>query len=283
MWGRYERLKRSHKEYYPLAPDKVQSEAVGRTKPMASMLAPVKDGALGWRLPAIQEPQPDSLEALETMCYIIKNLMFLVGWVKSVASLETFHNRFWSRVRANKRAKPGYRALNVQEYVDAYMKFQGRWKKASQNAVHLDDALLASLPAENDELDGRLGLAPRLAVQPLPGTDNRGNKRPLALEDDNKGSRAPGDAAAPPAPKARKTTRNDRQKRKVANLENALALANAKATQNGGGPKTAPRTSGKGAGKGAGKGKRGVASQWCKHMAETGACPFGDRCWFRHT
>ena len=217
----------------------------------------------------------------------MENLFYLVGWCKEMRVLETFHDRFWSRVRANRAPRPGYRGLTVQEYVDAYLTFQNQWKKASRTADHLDAAILACLPAENDELDGRIALAPRLAVQAAPPPEGEPRKRPLALEDaqDHQGgSRAPADAAGPPPPKARKSNRGDRQKRKVANLENALALAKAQAAQQGSaGPKAGPRSGGKAAGKGKGKAKGGAASQWCKHMAEAGTCPFGERCWFRHT
>ena len=81
---------------------------------------------------------------------------------------ETILNRFWSRVRANRAPQPGYRALAVQEYQNAHIVFQNQWRKASKDQEKLDDAILASLPAESDELDGRLALAPRLATMPAP-------------------------------------------------------------------------------------------------------------------
>ena len=143
LWGRYEKLRRVDTEYVPLAPEKVQSEETGKKKPAASMLAPLKDGVLGWRLPAIYEAPPTSFDDLENWCYIVENLLFLTKWVSNVRVLETFHNRFWSRVRANRQPRSGYRNLTVQEYLDAYMTFQDQWKKASKQSANLDEAILA--------------------------------------------------------------------------------------------------------------------------------------------
>ena len=279
LWGRYERLKRTDKEYQPLLPEKVQSEAVGRRKPMSSMMAPVKDGQLGWRLPPLCEPAPGTLEELETWCYIVENLLFLVGWCTSVAPLETFHNRFWSRVRANRVARPGYRGLTVQEYLDAYMTCQAQWKKASRNSDNLDEAVKASLPPDNDELDVRLALAPRLAGQAPNAHEPGTGKRLLAVED-GKAFHMQGDGE--PQPKFRRLTRGERQKRKLAALtqeleEERAGQSRAKGFQKGG------KAAGKGKAKGTEKeGTRKGKGEWCKHMTETGACPFGDKCWFRH-
>ena len=81
LWGRYERLRRVQKEYAPLLADKVQSEEIGKRRGTTSLLGPVQHGALAWKLPAIQEAPPDTLEDLETWAYIVENLIFLVGWV----------------------------------------------------------------------------------------------------------------------------------------------------------------------------------------------------------
>ena len=284
LWGRYERLKRNDREFQPLLPHKVQSEAVGCKSDQGSGLEPVKTGGLGWRLPPISEPAPGTLDQLESWCFIVENLLYLVGWCKDMRNLETFHNRFWSRVRANRVPRPGYCGLTVQEYVDAYLTFQNQWKKASRSADHLDTAILASLPAENDELDGRLALAPRLAVQTIQPPEAETRKRSLASEDGQTHASFLDEPTMPA--KAQKLNRGERQKRKIAALEAELQS-------------TRPQT-GKGKGKagnrgGKAQGKKGAAGDrdgpkkaakgaaWCKHFAETGQCPFGDKCWFRHT
>ena len=41
-----------------------------------------------------------------------------------------------------------------------------------------------------------------------------------------------------------------------------------------------------GNGKATGKGenvKAGTRGEWCRYVQETGTCPFGKKCWFRHT
>ena len=225
LWGRYERLKRVNKEYEPLQPEKVQSEEQGKKRPLPSMLAPVQHGALGWRLPPIQEMPPANLEELETWTYIVENTLFLVGWVKDIAALETFHNRFWARVRKNRRPRPGYRGLTVEEYHDAYMVFQNQWRRAAKTHETLDAAILSSLPAEDDELDGRLALAPRLAATPsaysqAPASSN--GQGHTAQQAAARGVPPPVEEG--PAKKQR-NARNQRGQRRIAELQQELADA----------------------------------------------------------
>ena len=286
LWGRYEKLRRVDTEYVPLAPEKVQSEETGKKKPAASMLAPLKDGVLGWRLPAIYEAPPTSFDDLENWCYIVENLLFLTKWVSNVRVLETFHNRFWSRVRANRQPRSGYRNLTVQEYLDAYMTFQDQWKKASKQSANLDEAVLACLPAENDALDGRLALAPRLAAQPAFANLAMSMPATTAI----RAYDATVVTGEPPS-KRRRLSRAQRAQRQIDSLKQKLE------TQ-GGAMSNNAKAKGKGK-KGKGKGQQAIEleavnqnddpeakrrtnkGEWCRKFME-GKCTRGASCWFRH-
>jgi hypothetical protein len=286
LWGRYEKLKRVDTEFVPLLPEKVQSEEMGKKKPAASMLAPLKDGVLGWRLPAIHEAPPTSFDEFENWCYIVENLLYLTKWVSSIKVLETFHNRFWSRVRANRQPRSGYRNLTVTEYLDAYMTFQAQWKKASKHTSTLDDAILACLPADNDAVDGRLALAPRLAVQPAFGDNSHthGIVNPDVRAYDASG---PWDQPS----KRRRLSRGQRAQKQIQSLKSQIELhedQNPKGKAKGKGKKAKAKGGGKGSDKtgdqhdGNTEQLRRIAKgQWCKNFSD-GNCKFGDKCWFRH-
>ena len=296
LWGRYERLRRVQKEFVPLLADKVQSEEIGKKTGLASFLGPVQNGALAWRLPAIQEAPPDTLEDLETWAYIIENLIFLVGWVKDIKSLDVFHQRFWAKVRKNRAPRPGYRNLSVAEYYEAYLVCQNQWRRASKTGDTIDDAILASMPPENSDLDVTLAMAPRLVAQPrAPTLGTNGGAQaahagmagsimtapPLALTD----------AGQPPTKRRRLS--------KAQRLQNRLQqLAPAGPEHRGDKGKAAGKGKPAGAGKkgkGARKGtahahpaagqpeptKGGGKGAWCVRHIE-GNCQHGDRCWFRH-
>ena len=149
------------------------------------------------------------------------------------------------------------------------MLFQQQWKKHSKTNDFLDNAVSASLPPDNDELDGRLAMAQRL--------DNAQSAAPAW------GPAGVGAAAEPheeePALKRRKLSAGQRAKKRVAALEAELALAK---------PRKGQGKEGKGKGKDKGKGKRpdeparrNGQNQWCRNFIQ-GGCSFGDRCWFRH-
>ena len=273
MWGRWERLKRVHREFEPVPPNKVQSEATARCRPAAASLVPAAGGALAWRLPAIDERPADSLLELEDACLVIENLMFLTGWIKDIGALETFHARFWTRVRHTRKPAPGYRAPTVAELTEAFMLFQRQWAKASRDAEQLDAAVLASLPAAADELDGRLALAPRL-LSPHPAAYSPGMQ--LAAQ--------PAAAPGEPASKRPRLSRAERKARAAAKSATAPrpppatpALADAPTAA------TAPAKFSKGKGRGGkGDGGKGAAkSEWCNNFVQ-GACRFGDKCRYRH-
>ena len=117
------------------------------------------------------------------------------------------------------------------------------------------DFFLASLPAENDELDGRLALAPRLAAQPAkePMRDDI-----LALSAGASVDSGRYDDLGPPAKKQR-LSRNRRHPKKITDLEQKLKEM-----------QSAP-SGGKGNGK-RGKAKSGdqetdrraAKNEWCK-------------------
>ena len=244
----------------------------------------MQHGALAWKLPAIQEAPPDTLEELETWAYIVENLIYLVGWVADITSLDVFHQRFWVKARKNRTPRPGYRNLTIAEYHEAYMVCQNQWRKASQNGDKIDDAILACVPPDNGELDVTLALAPRLAAQPsapTPGSaggsqaahphlaGNRDNTALAALED-----------ADGPAAKRRRLSKAQRTAKKLQALEPALQ------DPRSGKGKAAGKGKPSGKGKPHGKGeneKSGSRGEWCRYLQETGNCPFGKRCWFRHT
>ncbi len=271
IWGRWERLKRLHREFEPVPPNKVQSEAAARCRPAAAAPVPAAGGALAWRLPAIDERPADSLFELEDACLVIENLLFLTGWVKDIGALDTFHASFWTRVRHSRSPAPGYRAPTVAELTDAFMLFQRQWAKASRDEEYLDAAVLSSLPMAADELDGRLALAPRLL-------SHTAADRPAAAFPQ------PATAAGGPATKRQRRSGAFRRGSGPANAAAAQrpppaapALADSRAVV------AAPTGTGKGKGRG-GKGasdKNAAKGEWCRHFVQ-GACRFGERCRFRH-
>ncbi len=136
MWGRWERFKRLHKEFEPVAPNKVQSEAAARQAPAAAMLMPAAHGALAWRFPPMEARPADSLLELEDHCFIIENLVYLVGWVKDIACLDTFHSRFWTRVRhTRKRGPASARRLSASSHRPTWCsRSSGQGRPAATNS-----------------------------------------------------------------------------------------------------------------------------------------------------
>ena len=248
LWGRYERLKRNNKEFVPLPPTKIQSEFAASRKPAQAQLQPGAGGVLTWRMPAIEEPAANSMLAFEEAMFIVENLLYLTGWVSQLQPLETFHARFWARARKSWTPAPGYRPLNLSELQHAFELFQRQWARASRakEGGHIDDAVTASLPADTDELDGRLALAPRLqtAQQDL-ALEPRGHRG------NGGGTRQPHDERAE-QPKGKGKGKADRGTKRKAP---AAGAAPNKATKR---------------------------DQPCKFMAKAGTCRFGDRCWYAH-
>ena len=80
MWGRYERLKRVNHEFEPVQPNKLQSEAASKKRPASAAMMPASGGVLAWRLPAIDEPPPTTIQQLESWTYVVENLLILTGW-----------------------------------------------------------------------------------------------------------------------------------------------------------------------------------------------------------
>ena len=268
VWGRYERLKRVNREFEPVQPNKLQSEAASKKRPAPAALMPACGGALAWRLPAVDEPPPVTTQQLESWTYGVENLLFLTGWVTNLTSVETFHERFWSRVRHTSEPPPGYRGLSVAELQHAYMLFQKQWAKASRTKQTLDDTILASLPPDSDEMDGRLALAPRLASAPKMAPQWAGNPNKRSLEYGANGG-AGYDSGEPP--------RKARGKGRWTNQPAAQLTTGA--------PRDAPLAKGgpkgvaKGKNKGSGKSKD---KRLCKFWAESKQCPYGDNCRFLH-
>ena len=253
LWGRYERLRRVNKEFVPLAPTKIQSQLAASRKPGQAQLLPGVGGVLGWRMPAIEEPAANSLVAFEDAMYTVENLLFLTGWVSELMPLETFHARFWARARKSWSPAPGYRALSLSELQHAYDLFQRQWARASRagNGGTIDNDVKNSLPADTDELDGRLALAPRLQTAPQDhvfeqrggrGAGSGNGQTPNTNVEQPKGK---GKGKAGPQQEQRGTKRK---------------------TQNGSAPASKAL-------------KRNVP---CKHFASTGYCKFGDKCRFAH-
>ena len=263
MWGRWERLRRNNQEFEAVAATKVQSDAAARARPAAAELKPGVGGVLAWRMPPISEAPAGGLVELEEVCYLIENLLFLCGWVKDIDCLVTFHERFWSRVRRSKQPMPGYRPMALTEVQHALCLFQCQWAKASRSADKLDATVLSSLPADADELDGRLALAPRQAGHSTPGSANAA----AALLD----------GTGENHPKRPRLTRGERRER-------AATAA---------GYPSAPAQPPKGKGKGKGKGKskptppaeparRAAKGDLCWYFSNGKTCKNGDACWFRH-
>ena len=148
VWGRYERLKRVNREFEPVQPNKLQSEAASKKRPAASGMMPASGGVLAWRLPAIDEPPPATIQQLESWAYGVENLLILTGWVTDLKSVETFHERFWSRVRHTNEPPPGYRGLSVAELQHAYTLFQKQWSKASRTNATLDSGAAKPTPSK---------------------------------------------------------------------------------------------------------------------------------------
>ena len=156
---------------------------------------------------------------------------------------------------------PGYRPMTLTEVQHALCLFQSQWAKASRNADKLDATVLSSLPADADELDGRLALAPRQAGHSGPGSANA--------------TGALLDGTGESLPKRPRFTRGERRER-------AAATA---------GYPSAPAQLPKGKGKGKGKGKptppaeharRAPKGDLCWHFSNGKTCKYGDACWFRH-
>ena len=281
MWGRYERLKRVNKEFEPVQPNKLQSEAASKKRPAPAEMAPASGGVLAWRLPAIDEPPPTTIQQLESWTYVVENLLILTGWVTELKSVETFHERFWRRVRHANDPLPGYRGLSVAELQHAYMLFQKQWSKASRTNATLDATILASLPPDSDEMDGRLALAPRLAGTPqmalagAPQTNKRGFEHVAAGGTGNDSGEPPRKAKG----RGRWGARGFGGLAAGATYQPAaapqFAVQPTRAQPAKGGPKGGP----KGKGKGAGKSQR---KQVCKYWAENRQCPYGDGCFFLH-
>ena len=214
-----------------------------------------------------------------TSSNIVENLLFLVGWARSIKALETFHNRFWSRVRQNRKAPYGYRSLTIGEYHGAYMVFQQQWRKASKANDHVDDAILASQPPGNDELDGRLALAPRLAGQPATAQLQHGpaEKRKVAELHNGAG-----------ASSTKGPSRRQKDNQRIHQLNEELAQAHGqqiKGSAKGGGNGKSVIKGGKGASwarESERRGKSGASGAWCRHFI-SGDCKCGERCFFRHT
>jgi hypothetical protein len=177
LWGRVERLRRVNKEFEAIVHTKLQSVEAARRSTKRAALQPGAGGVLAWRLPAINEPPPSSLVEFEDAMYVLENLLCLTGWVTELRPLQTFHERFWCRVRKAQNPVTGYRALTLKELQEAHSLFQRQWARASRDSATLDAAILASLPADTDELDGRLALAPRVLThepRKRDRDDNRG-------------------------------------------------------------------------------------------------------------
>ena len=261
MWGRWERLHRVNKEFETVAATKIQSDAAACARPAAAELKPGVGGVLAWRLPAIAEAPAGGLVELEEACYLIENLLFLCGWVQDIECLATFHERFWGRVRRSKQPMPGCRPMSLTEVQHALCLFQSQWAKASRSADKLDNAIFRSLPADADELDGRLALAPRQAGQQASGFTNA--------------AAAPNDGTGESQSKRARLSRGERRERSAA----AASYP------------SAPAQPPKGKGKGKGKGKpapttenarRAPKGDLCWNFSNGKTCKHGDACWFRH-
>ncbi|CAK0911488.1 unnamed protein product, partial [Prorocentrum cordatum] len=242
LWGRYERPRRVSKEFATLPPTKIQSELAASRKPGHAQLQPGAGGVLAWRMPAIEDPAANSLVAFEEVMFIVENLLYLTGWVSQLQPLETFQARFWARARKSWTPAPGCRPLSLSELQHAFELFQRQWARASRakEAGHIDDAVTASLPADTDELDRCLALAPRLqtAQQDL-ATEPRG------YWGNGGGNRQPQDVRAE-QPKGESKGKADRGTKRKAPAAGAPA-------------NKAPKR-----------------DQPCKFMATTGTCRFGD-------
>ena len=150
----------------------------------------------------------------------------------------------------------------------------------------MDDAILACLPADNDAVDGRLALAPRLAVQPASGDNSHthGIVNPDVRAYDASG---PWDQPS----KRRRLSRGQRAQKQIQSLKSQTELhedQNPKAKGKGKSKKAKAKGGGKGGDKtgdqhdGNTEQLRRIAKgQWCKNFAD-GNCKFGDKCWFRH-
>ena len=222
-------------------------------------------------------------------------MIFLVGWVEDIKSLDVFHQRFWAKVRKNRAPRPGYRHLSVAECYEAYLVCQTQWRKASKAGDKIDDAIAASLPPENNDLDFLLAMAPRLTAQlrtPTPGNSSgahatypgpAGSFQPaplLAIAD-----------AGQPAAKRRRVSRTQRLQNRLQQLATAAPEHRAdKGKATGKGKPAGAIKKGKGARKGAHAHaaaappqatKGGGKGAWCIRHIE-GNTQHGDRCWFRH-
>ena len=208
LWGKYEKLKRENHEFEPLLPNKVQSEALAAKKTGAPQLVPAVAGALARRLPAIDEQAPHALHQLETWCYVVENLLLLTGWVQDVRHVETFHGRFWARVRHSMNPAPGYRGLSMPELLHAYLLSQNQWKRAARDQDAIGEGVMNSLPPKTDEMDGRLAMAPRLANAPQTAISETSTPFKRGAQAEREGA---GGAAKEPNAKRRKANVNQHQ------------------------------------------------------------------------
>ena len=179
---------------------------------------------------------------------------------------------------------PGYRPMTLSEAQHALGLVQCLWAKASRHSDKLDDVILNTLPPDTDELDARLALAPRQTSQPaaFPGPHAEHH---LARTPATGDAGAPSPFAAPDEPSGLAAER--RRLSKAQRAANRLqTFETAPPDPRGGKGKAAgkgkPPAKGKAAGKGDGE-KQGSRGEWCRSLQETGTCPFGKKCWFRHT
>jgi hypothetical protein len=214
LWGRVERLRRVNKEFQPIAPDKIQSVAAARRAPARAALQPGVGGVLSWRLPAIQEAPAATMVAFEDNMFVVENTLFLTGWIQELRSVETFHARFWARIRRGQSPGPGFRPLSIAEMHDAYGLFQRQWARASRDSSTLDEAILTCLPPDSDELDGRLALAPRMVTgiaRDKPGAESG---RPRRRREDAAAKTEPAVKQEQGMSAAKATTENRAEKRR---------------------------------------------------------------------
>ena len=160
---------------------------------------------------------------------------------------------------------------------------QSQWRKASQNNDKIDATILACVPPDNGELDVTLALAPRLAAQPsAPALGFTGGSQaayPLFSGTRDTASVAALEDEDGSATKRRRLSKAQRLVKKMQALEPKPQESR------GGKGKAAGKGKPSGKGKPTGKGeneKHGAPGQWCRYLQETGACPFGKKCWFRH-
>ena len=167
----------------------------------------------------VNEPWPKSMPDLVNKMELLEDLLFLSGRVTSDSPLVMFHGRFWDRIQANNRNRAsGVPEMTVQHIVTALMMYQALWKTKSRGMDTLDNAILACLPAPDDELDVRMCMLPAVAhgIQPARQLAKSETPSTPALTD------AGGEGvAASPSQKKRRNGRNA----KAAELRTAVDQA----------------------------------------------------------